>query len=305
MIEFDGVSRWYGQVIGVNDISCKIGPGLTALLGQNGAGKTTLIRLMTGQLRPTTGNLSVLGAEPFANAAVLGKIGYCPDIDNFYEHSTARQFVRFMGELSGISGQKAADRTMEVLKIVGMDAFADRKIAAFSKGMRQRIKLAQAMFHDPSLIVLDEPLNGLDPVGRREYIDMLHRLAGEGRIIIVSSHILYEVESMTKSIILLHRGRLLAEGDLGVIRGLIDKHPHRVRIEGPKPRVLAEAMVGLPNTLSVVLRESEHAIECEVKDLDSFYSALADLSVQKGLEIQSFTSPDNNLEAVFGFLVRN
>jgi ABC-2 type transport system ATP-binding protein len=305
MIVLDGVSRWYGQVIGVNDVTCTLKPGMTALLGQNGAGKTTLIRLLTGQLRPTTGTVNVFGGSPFANPSVQKRIGYCPDIDNFYERATAREFVRFLGELSGISGQKGIDRTSEVLQMVGMDAFADKKIAGFSKGMRQRIKLAQAMFHDPEIIILDEPLNGLDPVGRRDYIDMLHRLADQGRIIIVSSHILYEVETMTKSIILLHRGRLLAEGNLRVIRDLIDKHPHRVRVEGPNPRAIAAAVLALPNVLSLDLRESEGFVELEVQNPDTFYTALSGLTLDQALDVHGFTSPDNNLEAVFGYLVRN
>ena len=234
MIVLDGVSRWYGQVIGVNDISCTIKPGMVALLGQNGAGKTTLLRLITGQLRPTTGSITVFGEEPFANPNVLKRLGYCPDVDNFYEHSTGRAFVRFLAELGGMPTQQAKDRTATMLEMVGMTPAADRKIAGYSKGMRQRIKLAQAMIHDPEIIVLDEPLNGLDPVGRRQYIELLHQLALEGRTILVSSHILYEVETMTKALILLHRGRLLAEGDIGVIRSLIDQHPHRVRLQVPE-----------------------------------------------------------------------
>jgi ABC-2 type transport system ATP-binding protein len=303
MIVMEGVSRWYGQVIGVNDVTCTLTPGLVALLGQNGAGKTTLLRMITGQLRPTTGTLTVFGEEPFANPNVLKRLGYCPDVDNFYEYSSSRAFVQFLAELGGMQHQVARDRTAQMLEMVGMSHAADRKIAGYSKGMRQRIKLAQAMIHDPEIIVLDEPLNGLDPVGRHEYIELLHRLAEEGRTIVVSSHILYEVETMTKSLLLLHRGRLLAEGDLRVIRSLIDQHPHRVRVEGPEPRAISLAALTLPNVLSLDLRESEGYVEIEVRDPESFYSALSAMVLAGKVELTGFSSPDNNLESVFRYLV--
>ena len=305
MIVIDRVSRWYGQVIGVNDITCELKPGLVALLGQNGAGKTTLLRMITGQLRPTTGTLTVFGEEPFANPNVLKRIGYCPDGDHFYEYSTGRAFVQFLAELGGMPRQLARDRTAAMIEVVGMSHAADRKIAGYSKGMRQRIKLAQAMVHEPDVIVLDEPLNGLDPVARHEYIELLHKLANEGRTIVVSSHILYEVETMTKSLLLLHRGRLLAEGDLRVIRSLIDQHPHRVRVEGPDPRAIALATLTLPNVLSLDLRESEGFVEIEVRDPEGFYDALSDMVLGGKIALTGFTSPDNNLESVFRYLVKS
>ncbi|HLK16779.1 MAG TPA: ABC transporter ATP-binding protein [Fimbriimonadaceae bacterium] len=303
MIVLEGVSRWYGQVIGVNDVSCMLKPGLVALLGQNGAGKTTLLRMITGQLRPTTGRLTVFGEEPFANPNVLKRIGYCPDVDNFYENSTGRAFIQFLAELGGMPKKLARERTEEMLQVVGMSHAADRRIAGYSKGMRQRIKLAQAMIHNPDVIVLDEPLNGLDPVGRHEYIAMLHSLANEGRLIVVSSHILYEVETMTKSLLLLHRGRLLAEGDLRVIRSLIDQHPHRVRVEGPVPRAIAQATLGLPNVLSLDLREQEGYVEIEVTEPEMFYRELSEMVLSGKVELTGFSSPDNNLESVFRYLV--
>jgi ABC-2 type transport system ATP-binding protein len=303
MIVLKNVSRWYGQVIGLNDVTCTLRPGLTALLGQNGAGKSTLMRLITGQLRPTTGELTVFGMTPFANPEVFKKLGYCPEIDNFYEHNTGRQFVRFLAELSGIRGSESADRTEEVLRAVGMLPKADNKIAGYSKGMRQRIKLAQAMLLNPEIILLDEPLNGLDPVGRREYIDLLHEQASSGKTVVVSSHILYEVEAMTTSILLLHRGRLLAEGDLRVIRSLIDRHPHRVRLETPQPRQLAAALATMPNVVSVAITDREELVEAEIRDPDLFYDRLSELARACSIEVRSFSSPDNNLESVFSYLV--
>lgn len=303
MIVLQRASRWYGQVIGLNDVSCEIGPGLTALLGMNGAGKSTMLRMITGQIRPTTGNVTVFGMEPFANAGVYRRVGYCPEIDNFYEHMTGRRFVNHLARLAEFSYQDAKRRTEEVLEIVGMSERADRKIAGYSKGMRQRIKLAQAMLHDPEVILLDEPLNGLDPVGRHEYIQMLHRLALAGKTILVSSHILYEVEQMTSHLLLLHRGRLLATGDLKVIRSLIDKHPHQIRIETPEPRKAASLLAGLPNVVSLSFVPGGDALQLEVRDPNSFYDSLASVSLEQGLPLRGLSSPDNNLESVFKYLV--
>ncbi|MFZ4506440.1 MAG: ABC transporter ATP-binding protein [Fimbriimonas sp.] len=303
MIELNNVSRWYGQVIGVNDVTCTIGSGLTALLGVNGSGKSTLMRLITGQLKPTTGEVKVFGKVPFANPEVYHHLGYCPEIDNFYEHWTGREFVCYLARLSGISIAASKEKTEQALERVGMAERADRKIAGYSKGMRQRIKLAQAMIHDPQIILLDEPLNGLDPVGRREFINLLGALAEEGKAILVSSHILFEVEQMTRSLLLLHRGRLLATGDLGVIRGLIDKHPHQIRIETPEPRRVATLLAGLPNVARVSFDSDGNAIQLEVRQPDAFYNAVMDAVVTDGLQITGMSSPDNNMESVFRYLV--
>ena len=303
MISAVNVSRWYGQVIGVNDITCEIGPGITALLGMNGAGKTTLIRMITGQLRPTTGDLRVFGLEPFANPDVYRRMGYCPEIDNFYEHYNGFEFVTYLARLEGMNAKQAKDRTAEVIDMVGMTSRAGRKIAGYSKGMRQRIKLAQAMLHDPDIILLDEPLNGLDPVGRREFMDLLGALAGQGKAIIVSSHILFEVEQMTRSLLLLHRGRLLATGDLGIIRSLIDKHPHQIRIETDSPRDAAALLAHLPNIVSMKFDRSGEAIQLEVREPGAFYDAVMNAILDQGLEIRGISSPDNNLESVFKYLV--
>jgi ABC-2 type transport system ATP-binding protein len=303
LIELRNASRWYGQVIGLNDVSCTIEPGVTALLGMNGAGKTTMMRLITGQLRPTTGEVTVFGLDPFANPAVYRRLGYCPDVDNFYEFMTGRVFVELMARMSGFSAGDARIRADDVLRRVGMAERADRKIGGYSKGMRQRIKLAQAILHDPEIILLDEPLNGLDPVGRRDFIDLLTELGGEGRAIVVSSHILFEVEQMTRSLLLLHRGRLLARGDLRVIRELIDKHPHRIRIETPDPRQVAERLAGLPYVLSLQFDPGGRALEIQTREADRFYSHLPRLAIDDGLAIDGFSSPDNNLESVFAYLV--
>lgn len=301
MIVLDRASRWYGQVIGLNDVTAQIGPGLTALLGMNGAGKSTMLRMITGQLRATGGSVTVFGMDPFANPEVYRRIGYCPEIDNFYEYMTGRGFVYHLARLCEMDHVGATKRTNEVLELVGMSDRADRKIAGYSKGMRQRIKLAQAMLQDPEIILLDEPLNGLDPVGRHDYIQMLHHLAQQGKIILVSSHILYEVEQMTPALLLLHRGRLLATGDLRVIRSFIDKHPHQIRIETTDPRRAATLLAGLANVVS--LKFIHEGLQIEVRDPDSFYDSLTRICLDSKLDLQGVSSPDNNLESVFKYLV--
>jgi len=304
MIELTNASRWYGQVIGINDVTCQIQPGLTALLGMNGAGKSTMMRLITGQLRSTTGTVRVFGMDPFANVEVFKRMGYCPEIDNFYERWSGRRFVTYLARLAGYNASEAKARTEEMLRRVGMSDRADRPIQGYSKGMRQRIKLAQAMLHEPDIILLDEPLNGLDPVGRREFIDLLGWLANtEGKTIVVSSHILYEVEQMTRSILLLHRGRLLAEGDLRVIRHLIDKHPHKVRIVTPDPKRVAAHLLQMSNVVSVSIPQVGTELNLEIRDPDEFYTALSKATLEEGLPIEGFASPDNNLESVFRYLV--
>ncbi len=303
MIEFNGASRWYGQVIGLNDVTCTIGPGVTALLGMNGAGKTTMMRLITGQLKAQTGSVRVLGLDPFANPDVYQRVGYCPDIDNFYEHMTGRKFVYMLARMAGFDHKEASDRTETMLEMVGMADRAGRKIAGYSKGMRQRIKLAQAMLHGPEVILLDEPLNGLDPIGRREFINLLSMLASQGKSIIVSSHILFEVEQMTRSILLLHRGRLLATGDLRVIRELIDTHPHRIRIDTPMPREVGEKIAALPYVISLRFDPTGRAVELETRNPDEFYNRVSSLVLDDGLTIDGLSSPDNNLESVFRYLV--
>lgn len=303
MIELTEASRWYGEVIGLNDVTCRVEPGITALLGQNGAGKTTMIRLITGQLRPTTGSVRVFGLDPFANVEVYRQLGYCPEIDHFYEFMTGQEFVYSMARFSGMNHEEATRVTHDALERVHMTGTANRKIAGYSKGMRQRIKLAQAMIHDPSIILLDEPLNGLDPIGRREIIDILAELADAGKVIVVSSHILFEVEQMTRNLLLLHHGRLLARGDLRVIRELIDKHPHRIRIESSTPRELAQKLVLLPYVESLEFDPSEGTVELQTREPGKFYEQLPRIALEDGIDIHGFASPDNNLESVFRYLV--
>ncbi len=303
MIALEHASKWYGQVIGINDVSCGIPPGITALLGPNGAGKSTMLKLITGQLRPTTGHLTVLGERPFANPSVFRRLGYCPEIENLYEDMSGREFVKLLGSMAGISSD--LDRRVDaVIERVGMSANAHRKIGGYSKGMRQRVKLAQAIIHNPDVLILDEPFNGLDPVGRREMQLVLHQLAEEGKCVVVSSHILYEVEQMTHNILLMSRGRLLAQGDVYLIRSLIDKHPHRISITSSDCRRLAQRLLELPYVLSVKLDDIRIGrLDIETRSPDAFYDAFPQVVMEGGFTISDFSSPDNNLESVFRYLV--
>lgn len=306
VIALEHASRWYGQVIGINDVSCRLPAGITALLGPNGAGKSTLLKLVTGQLRPTTGQVTVFGEKPFANGRVLRRLGYCPEIESLYDEMTGREFVTMLGAMGGLSSRALPARVAEAIEQVGMTPNADRKIGGYSKGMRQRIKVAQAVVHDPPVLILDEPLNGLDPVGRRDITTLLTLWAGRGKCLVVSSHILYEVEQMTKNILLMHRGRLRAQGDIYHIRSLIDAHPHRIAIKTTDARRLAQHLLALPYVLSVKFDNPlATELEMETRSPESFYAQFPDLVLQNGFTVTSFDSPDNNLESVFRYLVNS
>lgn len=304
MIELQRASRWYGQVIGVNDVTCTIGQGITGLLGENGAGKSTLIKLVTGQLRPTTGAVTVFGETPFANSSVFRRLGYCPETDSFYEHMSCEEFLLLMARLSGVPSSEAAAVAERSLRRVGMYDSRKRKLGACSKGMRQRIRIAQAVQHDPEVLILDEPMSGLDPVGRKEMSDLLLEF-GATRTVIISSHILYEVEALTRSIILLHRGRLLAQGDVRRIRDLIDRHPHQVVVETDgSARLLAKELVGLSSVVAARIEGDESRLIVETPRPDEFYTQLRDIVLANNIPLRTFYSQDNNLEAVFRYLVK-
>jgi ABC-2 type transport system ATP-binding protein len=311
MIELERASRWYGQIIGLNDVTCAVTAGITALLGPNGAGKSTFMKLASGQLRPTTGRVTVLGERPFANGKVFRRLGYCPEVDRFWDEMTGREFVTTLGSLALLRGETLRKRVEDAICLVGMEANADRKIGGYSKGMRQRIKLAQAMIHDPDVLLLDEPLNGLDPVGRREMSGLMHRWGEAGKCVVVSSHVLHEVEQMTRSILLIHHGRLLAQGDVYQIRGLIDKHPHRIALATTNARALARELLAMPGVVSVRFEDRDEVgpptpghLEVETRDPDGFYAQLPDIVLAGDFDVSGFESPDNNLEAVFRYLTQ-
>ena len=301
--EFRAVSKWYGNVIGVNHLSFLLPPGVTGLLGPNGAGKSTVLQLATGQLRPSQGVVTVLGQTAWGNTALNREIGLCPEQDAFYEWMTGRAFVRFCARLGGFSRAEANERGDYAIEQVGMTANRDRAIRGYSKGMRQRTKIAQALVHDPSIIFLDEPLTGTDPVARRDLMDIILRLAAEGRSLLLSSHVLHEVQSVTPNIILLNRGRLVAEGDIRSIRDLIDDHPHRIILGSAQPRLLAAKLVRFDDVVGVDFSKEEGAVLVETRSPDAFYNRLASLALDGDTPIDRVASDDDNLEAVFKYLV--
>ncbi len=272
IVEFHDVSKWYGNVIGINKLTVRIGPGVTGLLGPNGAGKSTLLQLATGQLRPSQGTVRVLGQRVWNNASLNRLIGLCPEQDAFYEWMTGWDFVFTCARLTGLpraAARAAAERTIES---VGMTQNRGRAIRGYSKGMRQRIKMAQALVHDPQVLFLDEPLTGTDPVARRELMEIIARLGSTGKSVLVSSHVLYEVQALTPNIVLLNRGRLVADGNVRQIRDLIDKHPHHIKLECDDYRRLAARMVAWDDVEGVRVLPDERALAVETHAPDAFYA---------------------------------
>ncbi len=304
VLEGQSVSKWYGQVIAVNNVTFTIGQGVIGLLGPNGAGKSTLMKLITGQLRPSQGTVTMFGERIWNNYPLFHRIGFCPEQDSFYERMTGAEFLTAMLQMHGYPGDEVSLRTDKALETVKLTYARDKKIAAYSKGMRQRIKMAQAIAHDPEVLILDEPLAGMDPVGRHEIIQMVRQWAREGKCVIVSSHILHEIEAMTSTILLMHNGQVLAEGDVHQIRALIDQHPHTISIRCSDPRGLAAALVGFPDLESVRFRPDGDGLTVESRKPDDFYGRLPALMLDRGIELEEITSPDDNLQAVFHYLVK-
>jgi ABC-2 type transport system ATP-binding protein len=303
VVAFHEVSKWYGNVIGVNKLTLQIRPGVTGLLGPNGAGKSTLLQLATGQLWPSQGTVRVLGRNVWNNPGLNRFIGLCPEQDAFYEWMTGWDFVFTCARLSGLHGHEARDAAAATIDAVSMTKNKDRAIRGYSKGMRQRIKLAQAFVHNPEVLFLDEPLTGTDPVARRDLMNIIQRLGSEGKSVLVSSHVLHEVQSLTPYIVLLNHGRLVAEGHVRQIRDLIDKHPHHIVLVCDEYRKLAGRVLGWDDVEGVKVLESESGVMVETRSPDAFYSRLPALSLEDGMAIKAVYSDDDNLEAVFKYLV--
>jgi len=304
IVTTDHLSKWYGQVSGLNDVTVSVPPGITGLLGPNGAGKSTFMKLITGQLKPSKGQVRVLGEPIWGNPALYTRIGFCPEQDAFYDRMTGLEWVMALVRLNGIAEEAARAAATRALQTVDLLDAAGRKIGAYSKGMRQRVKLAQAIVHDPELLILDEPLSGMDPIMRRRTIRMIKDWARAGKSILVSSHILHEIEAMTSNILLINNGRILAEGNVHQIRSLIDEHPHSVYIRAQDPRALARAFLTEDDVIS--LRFEDGAVVVETGRPDAFYTRLTGMAASgEAGAIEEVTSPDDNLQAVFKYLVKS
>jgi ABC-2 type transport system ATP-binding protein len=304
VVAADHLSRWYGQIIGLNDVTVRVPPGVTGLLGPNGAGKSTFLKLLTGQLKPSQGSVTVLGGPVWGEPALYFRVGFCPEQDSFYDRMTGLEWLTALLRLNGLTEDGASGAARRAIEQVGLLDAAHRKIGAYSKGMRQRIKLAQAIAHDPELLVLDEPLSGMDPLARRRTVRFVREWARAGKSVIVSSHVLHEIEAMTSNILLMHNGRILAEGDVHQIRGLIDEHPHTVCVRAKNPRDLARRLMARDDVLS--LRFEDDAVFVQTARPDAFYTSLTALAAggESG-DIYEVTSPDDNLQAVFQYLVKS
>jgi ABC-2 type transport system ATP-binding protein len=300
-LELRRASRWYGGVIALNDVSVTLAPGVTGLLGPNGAGKSTFLKLAAGQLAPSQGEVRVLGVPAWGSPGIFHRVGLCPETDAFWEGLTGLEFVTTLLELTGFDAAESKRRAEAALDKVALLEAKDRKVGAYSKGMRQRVKLAQAIAHDPEVLLLDEPVTGMDPVNRRRVVDLVKAMGREGKTVVVSSHILHEVEAMTRRVLLIHNGRILAEGDVREIRDLMDEHPHTVCLRARHPRHLAQAMVGAPHVISLGFGPEGEWLTVQTSRPDEFYGALPEAALAAG--VTEMYSPDEDLESVFKYLV--
>ncbi|MBC7348394.1 MAG: ABC transporter ATP-binding protein [Candidatus Aminicenantes bacterium] len=303
VIEARNLSRWYGNVLGISEINLQIEPGITALLGPNGAGKSTFMKIVTGQLKPNLGQVRIYGQSVWNNRHLFRRLGFCPEGDAFYEELNGLEFLVGLLSLYGYDKQEGQARAERALELVELKEVSRRPIRSYSRGMRQRIKIAQAIAHDPEILILDEPLSGLDPLGKRRIIKLVKEFREAGKTIVVSSHVLPEVEAMTSEIILIHHGKILARGDIHFIRELLDSHPHMIRIKSPQFRELAARLAAEDYVLNISFEPEVRAVTLETHHRDRFFNRLNELVLEEGLDLEEITSPDDNLQAVFDYLV--
>ena len=305
LIVFEDVSKFYGEILGVNRVNLSIAPGITSLVGPNGSGKTTLMNLMTGLLKPTRGRISVLGTSPDSPQELFRKVGYCAQFDSFPRGATGREFIEFYLRTHGGTKRAVENLTYQALERVSMLEAADRKVAGYSKGMRQRIRLAQSIAHNPAVLILDEPLNGLDPMARAEIIRLFRQLAAEGLYLIISSHILHEVDMMSDSVVLLNNGYVVAEGNVHGVRDEIEEHPIQILIRCDRPQALA-ARVFEQDGGAVVearLHDDRQGLFVKTKRPDDFYLLLNRVVLDGDLKIESVAPADDDLNAVYQYLI--
>ncbi len=298
------LSKWYGEVIGLNSFNMEVGKGITGIVGPNGAGKSTLFKLITGMIRPSYGELQVMGEVPWLNDRLSSRLGFCPDYDNLPDEATGGEFLSLAGGLHGMKGGVLRERISEVSGTVGMEHALHRKIGGYSKGMRQRIKIAASILHEPELLLLDEPLSGADPRARRALMEVIERLhREEGHDILVSSHVLFEVERMTSNVVLIYKGRAVASGDIYGIRELMDDHPHNILLEGTGMVEVAKRLLELEHTVSVGFHGSRECLRVSVKRPEEFFNRIPGIILESGGELREMYSTDDDLEAVFRYLV--
>jgi ABC-2 type transport system ATP-binding protein len=303
MIIFDDVSKFYGEILGVNRINLAVAPGITSLVGPNGAGKSTLMNLMTGLLRPTRGKISILGISPDQPQELFRKLGYCTQFDSFPRGMTGRDFINSFLLVHGFSPKEARELTVIALERVNLMEAADRKVAAYSKGMRQRIRLAQAIAHQPSVLILDEPLNGLDPMVRAETIALFRKLAAEGLHLIISSHILHEVDMMSDRVVLINNGYIVAEGNIHGVRDEMEEHPMQILIRCDNPSRLAAQVFDQNHVVEARLHDDRRGLFVRTRDADRFYLLLNRVVSEGEINIETVAPIDDDISAVYQYLI--
>jgi ABC-2 type transport system ATP-binding protein len=297
----DGVSKWFGALVAVSDVSFDVGPGVTALLGPNGAGKSTMFRMLCGLARPSKGSIRVLGRDPRADTGVTRLIGLVPQQESVFEPLTAHEFVTLAAKLHGLPDPRAA--ATRALETVDLDPSDTRRLPAYSKGMRQRVKVAQAIVHDPTVLVLDEPLTGLDPRQRADLVGLFRRLGSEGRCVIVSSHVLDEVERLGSQVLVMSQGRLAAAGDFRELRALMDDRPMRIRVRTDRPRQLAGALLEAGTAVGARL-DGDDLLELDTTDARALAHALAPVARDRHARLYEVLPLDADLEGVFRYVVQ-
>ena len=302
-IVFEGVSRFYGEVLGVNNVSLSMPPGITSLVGPNGSGKTTLMNLITGLIRPTRGAIRVLGVPPDHPEKLCRLVGYCAQFDAFPAGLSGYQFIYSFLRLHGLTHAECDARTRGALELVGLAHASERRVAAYSKGMRQRIKLAQAISHDPRVVVLDEPLNGLDPVARAEAIALFRKWGDEGRHVIVSSHILHEVDRISDQVILLSHGYVVAEGQIQGVRSEVKEQPMQIHVRCNQPHQLAARLFQQDHVVEAKLNPDGSGVLLRTRDADAFYLLLNRVVLESGLVVESVAPADDDVTSVYQYLI--
>jgi len=302
-VQTAAISKWYGNILGVSDITIEIGKGIHGLLGPNGAGKSTFLKLISGQLKLNIGSIKIFGEQVEDNYNLFKRIGLCPEIDSFYRGITGWEFVLFNSKLLGYKGKKAEKKAEIAIDRVGLLESKNKLISEYSLGMRQRIKLASSIIHEPDLLILDEPLRGIDPLWRVKLRELIKEFEKMGKTVIVSSHILSEVEEMTDSIILIHQGKIFAQGKIEQIREILDTHPHQVSIKSNNIRLIGEKIIASKHILNIKIDDKENRIIINTNNRDNFFESLSKIIVDNKLKIEEISASDDNLQAVFDYLI--
>ena len=303
-IVVEDVSKFYGEILGVNRVNLSIPPGITSLVGPNGSGKTTLMNLMTGLIRPTQGRINVLGCKTDDPERLFKMVGYSAQFDALPKGLTGFQFVEAYLRLSGKDAASAEQLAVRAIERVGLMEAAHRNIAGYSKGMRQRIRLAQALAHDPRVLILDEPLNGLDPLARSELIAMFRAAAADGCHVVISSHILHEVDVISDQVVLMSNGYVVAEGSIQNVRSEIREHPTQILIRCNRPRELAAKVLASEETLEISIHRDERGLLLKTRNSDDLYLALNKIAID-GIEIESVAPADDDVLSVYEYLIGN